>query len=333
MFMSSRQKSTKDMGRIVHAMQGYATLKRQSGNTLIFEFYEDCVLDPAKRRWVTYSGKVHDHRAVENAKAELRKIVVDLDKMITGEFVRPLFAQKPSPPPAIVERSEPYMLPIAPPMVPKNDGFDWKAVVIRPLIELNTSGSRNASQSVLRTMFNEYLRASRVVLARLEDNRAKRTALDVQIEVDSEVYARQFSFLDNMIKLDDSFAKLPNMQVETGIFQVKSVPDAPKADEPKANGYHPPSTAQSPKISGKTGGKASSLMVAITDMMRKHPTTRFDASRLQLELAQVGLPDLDAKKIGACLDNSVHNKSKTLVVERVAPGTYQWKGPTEVQAT
>jgi hypothetical protein len=308
-------KSSNDLKRVKHAMCRYATLIRQNGHE-VYEFYEDCVVDPAVRRWIV-SSTPSDHRAVLNDKAFLKRMLVDFERMMSGTFVRPSYSKKAS-------QLAPVM-PVLPvlqpakmlPMVSKVElepVFDWKSIEIRHFSELNLANPKNASHSVIRRMYNEYLRITNLIVDKIETTKTSVRQLEKELEADTKQYVAATNWLEKALELEKSFDTVPTIGINNSMFQIVS---ASIMEELKPISV----TASSLRKPVQKGKGPSELQFVLKEIFLSRPGFAWDANNLFIKIKEK-LPSTTAIKVIGCLINAAKAESKNLPIKRVGRGKY-----------
>ena len=310
-------KSSNDLKRVKHAMCRYASLIRQNGHE-VYEFYEDCVIDPAVRRW-TVASTVSDHRAVLNIKALLNKMLVDFEGMMAGTFVRPSYSKKaPQPTPVIsvpLAIKSIQLLPMAS-RVELEPVFDWKSIEIRHFSELNLANPKNASHSVIRRMYNEYLRITNLIVDKIEATKTSVRQLEKELETDTKQYVAAVNWLEKALELEKSFNTVPTIGINNSMFQIVS---SSIVEEPKSLlSLIPLPSLRKPVQKGKG---PSELQSALKEIFLSRPGFAWDAHNLFIKIKEK-LPLTTAIKVTGCLINAAKIESKNLPIKRVGRGKY-----------
>ena len=314
-------KSSNDLKRVKHAMCRYASLIRQNGHE-VYEFYEDCVIDPAVRRW-TVASTVSDHRAVLNIKALLNKMLVDFEGMMAGTFVRPSYSKKASQPTPVTS-----VLPVLQPakmlpMVSKVElepVFDWKSIEIRHFSELNLANPKNASHSVIRRMYNEYLRITNLIVDKIEATKTSVRQLEKELESDTKQYVAAVNWLEKALELEKSFNTVPIEGINNSMFQIvsASIMEEQKLDSTRTVVLP---SLRKPNQRGEGGIGPSELQLILKEIFTSSPKSSFDAPYLGKSIRKK-LPLTTNIDIAACLVNATKNQSKNLPIKRVGRGKY-----------
>jgi hypothetical protein len=311
-------KSSNDLKRVKHAMCRYATLIRQNGHE-VYEFYEDCVIDPAIRRWIV-SSTPSDHRAVLNDKAFLKRMLVDFEGMMSGTFVRPSYSKKASQPSSGIISVLPILQPAKMlPMVSKVElepVFDWKSIEIRHFSELNLANPKNASHSVIRRMYNEYLRITNLIVDKIEATKTSVRQLEKELETDTKQYVAAVNWLEKALELEKSFNTVPTIGINNSMFQIVS---SSIVEEPKSLlSLIPLPSLRKPVQKGKG---PSELQSALKEIFLSRPGFAWDAHNLFIKIKEK-LPLTTAIKVTGCLINAAKIESKNLPIKRVGRGKY-----------